>query len=294
MRKALLVGVLLLLVSMGLGQRTLTDARLEGVRRIVNDTVAVELRGCWQHEGALRCAFAFSTAWTNLNPFLTLRTSDLTVTYLPTSAGSTTQAEPQTVRARMLTLAETADQGPKLDLSLEAMPTLVLADFPLPPGIKTLSAVRAGTFTFDAVPVAEKLPSEALLEASYPGPEALSFQMGQFRVEFVDIFRRDDYNAYNSAVLRFRVTNTGPESTFQADWGFRYYIPGAEIVPRLEWTCEGATPPKLLKDMSVMCHLWIRREGSYDEFKNRLPLLEISLNKQKRLFRNVYLNRFLR
>jgi hypothetical protein len=249
----------------------------------------VELRGCWQHEGALRCAFAFSTAWTNLNPFLTLRTSDLTVTYLPTSAGSTTQAEPQTVRARMLTLAETADQGPKLDLSLEAMPTLVLADFPLPPGIKTLSAVRAGTFTFDAVPVAEKLPSEALLEASYPGPEALSFQMGQFRVEFVDI--RDDFS---KAVLRFLVTNTGPESTFQADWGFRYYIPGEEIVPRLEWTCEGATPPKLLKDMSVMCLLRIRRDGSYHEFKNRLPLLEISLNRQKRLFRNVYLNRFLR
>lgn len=143
MKKALL-GVFLLLVSMGLGQRTLTDAKLEGVRRIVNDTVAVELRRCWQHEGAVRCGFAFSAAWTNLNPFLTLRTADLTVTYVPSSPGSTTQAEPQTVRARMLTVADTADQGIKHDLSLEAMPTIVLADPSRNPGKRPEKAFPQG------------------------------------------------------------------------------------------------------------------------------------------------------
>ncbi len=61
----------------------------------------------------------------------------------------------------------------------------------MPPTVKTLASVRVGSFTFDATPVAEKIPSEALLEARYLLPEALGFQLGAFRVDFVKVGRSD-------------------------------------------------------------------------------------------------------
>lgn len=298
MKKAYLVSLLFIL-ALGFGQKSVVDGRLDGIRRVANETVGVQLRGCWQHEGAVRCGFAFSTAWVNMNTLLTLRTADVSATYVPASAAGTTQAEPQTVRARLITLPDTAEQGVKLDLALDIMPTIVLVDLPVPPTVKTLGVVKVGGFTFDGVPVAEKLPSEELLVASYVGPEALSFQLGQFRLEFTDIFMLSNYSIYSdrqaeNAVLRFRLTNTGPEASFNASWRLRYFAGSAEIWPGLNWWCDGATPPKLVSGGSTACYLRLEVGNSYHHFKELIPLLEIGVNDQNRVLRKVYLSRYLR
>ena len=282
-------------MAFGFGQKSVVDGRLDGIRRVASETVAVQLRGCWQHEGAVRCGFAFSAAWVNMNTLLTLRTGDVSATYVPASAAGTTQAEPQTVRARLITLPDTAEQGVKLDLALDIIPTIVLVDFPVPPMVKTLAAVKVGAFTFDGVRVAEKLPSEDLLVASYVGPEALSFQLGQFRLEFLDIVWAGGSGwARENAVLRFRLTNAGPEASFNASWRWRYFAGAAELKPQLEWSCDGATPPKLVSGGSTVCYLRIGTENSYHHLKGLIPLLEVGLNDQTRVLRKVYLSRFLR
>lgn len=300
-KAAFLLGAAFLIGAVA--QKNLVEGKLQGTQRIVGETVAVELRGCWVHEGGVRCAFALSGSRYNTTTSLGLRVADFSVTYVPTEAGATTQAEPQTVRARLLTELETADKGPRLDLSLEVgQPTLVAADFPVPPTAKTLASVRVGAFAFDAVPVAEKLPSEALLEARYLTPEALSFKVGSFRVDFVKILvSNGNCNIYtdrencNTAVLQFRVLNTGPEGVLNASWGMRYYVKNTEVQPtRLSWWCDGNTPPKLLKDMSTTCYLRFHAENSYSHLKDNLvQLLEIRVNDQSKTLRNVYLSKMV-
>lgn len=285
-------------------QKSLVEGKLQGVQRIVGETVSVELRGCWVHEGGVRCAFALSGSRYNTTTSLGLRAADFSATFTPSAAGSAAQAEPQTVRARLITDLETADKGPRLDLSLEVgQPTIILADFPIPTTAKTLDAVRVGAFAFDAVPVSEKLPSEALLEARYITPEALSFQVGAFRVDFVKIWKsNDDCSSFgdlsqncNTAVLQFRITNTGPEGVFNASWGMRYYVNNTEIQPyKLRWWCDGATPPKLLKDMSTGCYLRFVTQNSYSHLKDNLvQLLELRVNDQSKTLRNVYLSKLV-
>ncbi|MGC8904656.1 hypothetical protein [Thermus sp.] len=298
---AFLLGVALL--SGAVAQKSLVEGKLQGIQRIVGETVAVELRGCWVHEGGVRCAFAFSGSRYNTTTSLGLKVADFSVAYTPTEASSTTQAEPQTVRARLLTELETADKGPRLDLSLEVgQPTLVLADFPVPPTAKSLASVRVGAFAFDAVPVAEKLPSEALLEARYLTPEALSFKVGAFQVDFVKIWQSSDRcdniwspNNCNTAVLQFRVLNTGREAVLNASWGMRYYVNNTEVQPAgLSWWCDGNTPPKLLKDMSTTCYLRFHAKDSYSHLKDNLvQLLEIRVNDQSKTLRNVYLSKLV-
>ncbi|WP_234554263.1 hypothetical protein [Thermus caliditerrae] len=299
MRKGLLAALILVAVF-ALGQKTLVEGQLQGVQRVIGSTIAVELRGCWAHEGAVRCAFSFSGTQLNSTVSLTLRAADFSATYAPTSAGSTTQAEPQTVRARLITEQETADKGPKLDLSLEnGIPTIILADFPIAPSVKTLTALKVGSFTFDGAAVAEKIPSETLLEARYIDPEALSFQVGQFRWDFVRIDRHsegccDDRRVSNAALI-YRLTNTGPEAVFNAQWWGRYFINSAEHTQEIWWSCEAGTPPKLLKDASTTCVVRFVRNSSYDHFKNNLiQLLELRLNDQTKVLRNVYLSKWVR
>lgn len=296
------LALLLLLVAFAIGQKTLVEGKLQGVQRVVGDTVAVELRGCWVHEGAVRCAFSFSGTKLNSTVGITLRTADFSVTYAPVAAGSTTQAEPQTVRARLITESATADKGPKLDLSLEVgIPTIVLADFPVPPNVKALTAVKVGNFTFDGTTVSEKIPSETLLEASYIDQEALSFQVGRFRLDFVHIEGWSDGNVYSesyrqqNAVLRYKVTNTGPEAVFNAQWWGRYFINSVEHTQEIWWSCEGATPPKLLKDASTTCFVRFVRQNSYHHFKNNLvQMLELRVNDQTKVLRNIYITKWIR
>ncbi len=111
MKRASLLALAALL-AMALGQKTLVEGQLQGTQKIVGDTVVVELRGCWVHEGAVRCAFSFSGSRYNTTTSLGLRAADFTVTYTPTAVTGTTQAEPQTARARLLTAQETADKRP--------------------------------------------------------------------------------------------------------------------------------------------------------------------------------------
>ncbi len=94
--------------------------------------------------------------------------------------------------------------------------------------------------------------------------------------------------------MHFRLTNTGPEAAFNASWGLRYFVQSAEHWPDLAWWCDGATPPKLLKDTSTTCYLRLVRQDSYSHLKDNLvQLLEIRLNDQGRTFRNVYLSRLV-
>lgn len=99
----------------------------------------------------------------------------------------------------------------------------------------------------------------------------------------------------NNAVLQFRVLNTGPEGVLNASWGMRYYVNNREVQPaELHWWCDGATPPKLLKDMSTTCYLRFVAQDSYSYLKNNLvQLLGIQVNDQVKTLRNVYLSKLV-
>jgi len=269
-------------------QKTLVEGALKAPRWIVGESVGAEVRGCWVHEGAVRCAVALWGTRPNATVSLGLRTADFAVTYRPEGAGSTAQSEPQTVRARMITELTTGDKGTRMDLSLElGVPVVLLLDFPVPPTVKSLAMVQVGEFSFPSIPVAEKIPSDTLLEVERLLPTAFNFQVGNFRLELVQVWK-GDYK--DRATFRFRVTNTGPDAALDARWGIRYFVNSQEFAPGLEWWCDAKGT--LLKDTSTDCHLRLLDDSSYFRLKdNMIQLLEIRLNDEKRIFRNVRLSR---